>query len=67
MTADKSKTGVEGKASAKSSGKKVRSTRFWIVLVLVLLALCCVATLVTAWFTGDSFMDFLLQSLRSIN
>lgn len=64
MTVDKGKTGVEGKATAKSSGKKGRGTGFWIVLVFVLLALCCAATLVTAWFTGDTIVEFLRQSLR---
>lgn len=64
MTVDKGKTGVEGKAAAKSNVKKPRGTGFWIVLVLVLLALCCTATLVTAWFTGDSIVEFLRINMR---
>jgi len=59
MTVDKGKTGVEGKATVKSSGKKGRGAAFWILLILVLLALCCVATLVAAWFSGDAIIEYL--------
>ncbi len=59
MTVDKGKSGVEGKATAKSGSKSGRGAAFWIVLILVLLALCCVFTLVAAWFSGDAIIEYL--------
>lgn len=60
MTVDKSKAASESKAEVK----KGRGAAFWILLILVLLALCCVATLITAWFTGDSIVEFLRPYLQ---
>lgn len=41
-----------------SSRKAVKVVLWFIVGALLLAAFCCLATLATLWFTGDSIVEF---------
>lgn len=52
---------LSGKSPDSKPGRGNNRTLWIILIILAVLALCCVVSLVLAWNLGDGFMDFMNQ------